>query len=62
MSNKYKDSEITVRQARREDMAAVAEMIQVWLCLCFLPACDVACASSAGIELEYLIFVECFQR
>lgn len=29
MSVKYKASELLVRQARREDMAAVAEMIQV---------------------------------
>lgn len=29
MSGKYKEKEIIVRQANREDMKAVAEMIQV---------------------------------
>lgn len=29
MTEKYKDSEIQIRSAKREDMLAVAEMIQV---------------------------------
>lgn len=39
MSVKYKASELLVRQARREDMAAVAEMIQVGYVCVHLRVC-----------------------